>query len=146
MDNEMMTKIQELVEQHLPAQLSESLRRALNQAEADRLLVQSLTRDLEASRNQNKSLTEQVRANGEIEEKRREIAEAQRVLDAKKVDAKIVELREEHATRRVEDMKGVVLAVFANSKLKYNSYSNEQIPNPQYGGTISKSSGGEREV
>lgn len=136
------SEIFNIINAQLPAQVGEALKKRLAQAEKDAADAETLRREISDVKRERNTLQEQVSQCRKLETLIKEQTEAAQKLRDAQTDDKIIKLQQEFAQARVSDMKEVVLAVFANSKLKYQEYSNRGLAN---GCSVAESKNGEVE-
>jgi hypothetical protein len=112
-------EILNVINSQLPAQVGEALKKRLVQAEKDAADVEVLRKEICDVKKELIKAQATVSTCRDMEARIKDMTESAQKLRDAQTDAAIIKLKEEHAAARVSDMKDVVLAVFANSKLKY---------------------------
>lgn len=140
------TDIQEVIRAQLPAQVGDVLRKRL--ADANRL-----ENELKVANEANKGYLEkivaleaQISRNGNLDHKAMLLAAKEAEVNAKLLKAEIMDIREKHAQQRVDDMRSIVSAVFANNMFKYRVNDSGMIPVATQGGSYPTSMGFNRTV
>lgn len=126
MSDQLISQINNVINEHLPQQTGQVLRMRLEQAERDAAEVIRLRDTVTSLQSATKQLESAVRDAGDLESKRAYLANKEREVDAKLLRNEINELKVAMAEQRCHDLKEVVHSVFANSRFKYYESINEQ--------------------
>lgn len=137
----MNADIIDAINKNLPSAVGEVLRKRLEQA-AD---LEKRFADLEGKYNdvakERNRLVDVVTQGKTIAEREAAADKKLEELKKKEIAAALIDLREHHAQERVQELKELTLAVFANSRMKYST--TERVMHPiqpfgtnQYGTTV----------
>ena len=127
MSDTILNELKEVIGRQLPAQVGETLRKRLDQAEMD-------ARELAISREgavklsaTNAELRAELAKHGEITTKIAALAKVDADVTSKLLRQEMNDLKVAQAELRVMDMKHVVGLVFANNRFKYQEYGSEPV-------------------
>jgi len=132
------------VEEHLPAQIGNVLRKRLEEAEGLKArLEDSEAKRIDIKKNmdqfiaENDELKELKNTRAALDQKDRELTDREKACEHRE---KCCEIREAHATEKVTLVRGVVQDVFRNNVIKTSVYGGRDVPDgrPGYEGMSSR--------
>jgi hypothetical protein len=126
--NEINDKIQAAIAENLPSAIGDVLRKRLEEAaHADQQLKAS-REEVASLRARVEELTKRVADEGKLETLRLSIDGREAAVSAREREADLLKLRVELGKERLDDMKGLVRAVFENNRFKYYRTETGQVP------------------
>lgn len=131
MADKLTSELMEAVDKNLPQMVGDQLKARLVKADADAKeasKVPGLEAELSKAKDTIRANEQKVAAVTGREEK---ATQRELVVDLRE---KLMELKEKHAQERVQEMRGVVDSVFANSRFKYQETYNHYTPQGSHGG------------
>lgn len=116
------TDLREAVAKHLPKLVGDAVVERLQQADCDAAALKVAEKKV-AELGGYKNRVEGVeRRESSVADREAQVASKERVLHLRE---ELVKLREQHSKERVDELRGVVKDVFANSRFKYKSNDND---------------------
>lgn len=124
---DMQEDIKKAINENLPAQVGEVLKKRLAQADRDKDQLFLSTKESTSLRKINDRLIDDVEAlKGKVKKQvELDTREAEIILKEK-----LMGLKEIHSNERVKDLKDIVSLVFANNKYKYHEFGDIPVKDP----------------
>ncbi len=128
MADDIMVKIQDAIRSTLPTQIGEELQKVLKEAEENKKALYYEKHEHNGTKQKLQELERRVVSQTEIEKRVQSVIDRETKVTLREHAAELNEYKVTAATQRVADLKEVTLAVFANSKFKYERSSSGNAP------------------
>lgn len=133
MNEELMAQVNKVINEQLPSQVGEALKKRLAQADLESKQLKEVIARNDVLGKEKEELAKALTAHKELDSKIQQLEALKRETDLKLLKLELQELKVTQADLRVKDMKEIVGMVFANNKFKYNTCTSETVPSGQYG-------------
>lgn len=133
MNEELMAQVNKVINEQLPSQVGEALKKRLTQADLESKQLKDVMVRNETLTKEKEELVKAISGFKALESQLEHLQALKRETDLKLLKLELQELKVAQADLRVKDMKEIVGMVFANNKFKYNTCTSETVPSGQYG-------------
>lgn len=133
MNEELMAQVNKVINEQLPSQVGEALKKRLLQADLESKQLKEVIARNDVLGREKEELAKALTTHKELDSKIQQLEALKRETDLKLFKLELQELKVTQADLRVKDMKEVVGMVFANNKYKYSECGNSSVPSGQYG-------------